>query len=339
MVWGPDRLPNQPIILGDGTLPLVESCKHVGVTLTTSSRAAKAGVATRVGTGTKTLLAARGIGSPSVPVTPAVLSKLYWSVAVPRSLYGLEVTPITDSGMEELEKMHRNNARIVQGLPHNVPLPAPLATLGWMSMKSHLAMTKMLFMWRVLCMDQNNIYRKVMIIMLKLIIKNEIQKVKMPSSPVSDMYRCIKMYKLDGALREGLLNGNFGKFEEWKKFIKNTVWQVEKMKWKCTCMLYKTLACYSQNVHEIRMHAWWYLAKDAPHLTKKIACVMSLLMGSQPSGLQKNNNSSRCKLCDNQAADTPTHIIFECETLQDVRATWWAKVMNKLPLALANDFG
>ena len=47
--------------------------------------------------------------------------------------YGLDVVPFNNKGIEELETAHRQHARLVQGIPINIPNPAPLATLGWMS--------------------------------------------------------------------------------------------------------------------------------------------------------------------------------------------------------------
>ena len=77
-------------------------------------------VCERIGAGRAVLHAARGLGSQQVPVTPAVLSKLYWSIAVPKMVYGFEVTPISKSRIRELDDAHRQNAKIVQGLPANI---------------------------------------------------------------------------------------------------------------------------------------------------------------------------------------------------------------------------
>ena len=75
-----------------------------------------------------------------------VLSQIYWSVGVTRMLYGLDVKPVSDAGLQELESAHREHAKIIQGLPNNVPNPAPLATLGWMSISSYVAIMKLRFL-------------------------------------------------------------------------------------------------------------------------------------------------------------------------------------------------
>ena len=58
--------------------------------------------------------AARSLGSKSVPVVPSVISKIYDSVAIPKSLYGMEVVPINQSGLEVIEKAHRGMSKLVQ---------------------------------------------------------------------------------------------------------------------------------------------------------------------------------------------------------------------------------
>ena len=55
-------------------------------------------------------------------------------------LYGLEIVPIKEKHISELERAHRKFAKIIQGLSNNVPNAAPLATLGWVTISSSVAM-------------------------------------------------------------------------------------------------------------------------------------------------------------------------------------------------------
>ena len=56
----------------------------------------------------KTVLhAAWGLGNLEVPVTSAVLSKVYWYKAVSKMVYGYEVTPISKSRIRELDDANR----------------------------------------------------------------------------------------------------------------------------------------------------------------------------------------------------------------------------------------
>ena len=76
-------------------------------------------------------------------------------------VYGFEVTPINKSRIRELDDAHRQNAKIVQGLPANISKTAPLALLGWLTLESYIDMNKMLFLWKMLCLPHEIIYRRI----------------------------------------------------------------------------------------------------------------------------------------------------------------------------------
>ena len=99
MVWGEDTSPNMNILLGNDEIRVVTSCKHVGVALASKSVDSFNAYQDRVAVGRKIVYSARGIGSERVPVSQLVMSKLYWSVVIPKITYGLEVTPLTEQGI------------------------------------------------------------------------------------------------------------------------------------------------------------------------------------------------------------------------------------------------
>ena len=147
----------------------------------------------RIGAGRNALLAARGLGSPRQPVPPTTLSKLYWSISVPKMTYGLEVVPTNDYMIEELDKAHRQNARIVQNPPSVTQKPSTHATIGWLTMKSYIAIRKMVFLWSILCLPDTNIYNVISVFMIKLHDRNDVES---PELPTFSMYQMICKYKL-----------------------------------------------------------------------------------------------------------------------------------------------
>ena len=134
MIFGKDHQPSKPIIMGETEILVRTSCKHMGVRLCNNETKMYDMVCERIGAGRAVLHAARGLGCQQVTVTPAVLSKLYWPIAVPKMVYGFELTPIRKSRIRELDDAHRQNAKIVQGLPANISKPAPLALLWWVTL-------------------------------------------------------------------------------------------------------------------------------------------------------------------------------------------------------------
>ena len=66
---------------------------------------------------------------------------------------------------------------------------------------------------------------------------------------------------------------------------------------------------------------------------KKICFVMSLLMSSQPKGVQCNFNRNTCALCCD-GPDAPCHILFQCEALTPEILLYWQNIVKEMPLAM-----
>ena len=145
----------------------------------------------RISSATNVVLAARGIGSYEAPVPPTILSNIYWTVAVPKMLYGLEVTPFPDKFIEEFELSHRKLCKLIQGLPCNTPLPAPLATINWMSIKSYIAMRKTIFLMQLVNLPDTHIYKRIVYLILSQIGPS---MPEVSRSPIKEMYRVAWQY-------------------------------------------------------------------------------------------------------------------------------------------------
>ena len=84
MILGKDDYPDLDVCLGDQSLQKFDSVKHMGITLCSNTKENKLSYLQRISKGRSVGLASKGIGSQMMPVNPAVLSKLYWSIAIPR---------------------------------------------------------------------------------------------------------------------------------------------------------------------------------------------------------------------------------------------------------------
>ena len=211
------------ILLGNDEIRVVTSCKHVGVALASKSVDVFNAYQDRVAGGRKIVYSARGIGSERVPVSPLVMSKLYWSAVIPKITYGLEVTPLTEQGIQLMERSHRQTCLLIQGLPQSTPTPAPLATVGWLSMVAFVAMKKILFLFRILCLPDHSIYKRVALYILGE-CRSNINISKIPtSSPIADMYKMACNCGLQGRLRTCVINNEFGCFNAHKLIIKRIV--------------------------------------------------------------------------------------------------------------------
>ena len=71
-------------------------------------------------------------------------------------------------------------------------------------------------------------------------------------------------------------------------------------------------------------------------MTNKISAVVSVLMGGQPKGLQCNLQFKICKLCDTRTADSPQHILLECDALKATRDPKMEDILICLPRGMQN---
>ena len=84
MIWGEDEMPNMPVKLGEAEIKIVRTCRHMTITLANDRKIEEESYKDPIGAAQNTVFAARGIDSFNTPMTPFILSKLYWSVTVPK---------------------------------------------------------------------------------------------------------------------------------------------------------------------------------------------------------------------------------------------------------------
>ena len=209
MMWGRDSFPNLSVTLGDVQLNCVKQSTHMGLEICANSQSENDALMKRIGKCRQSLLAFRGIGTYNVPATPSVLSNAYNSVSLVRMLYGLEVLPVKSAALNELEHAHLQHAKIIQNLPKSTARPAPLATVGWQSIKAVVTKMKMLFIIRMLMFPSDNIYRKVVIFCIRFhdLVSRESIKDMFTMSPTADMYRYARKYGLSYIV-DNLISGN-----------------------------------------------------------------------------------------------------------------------------------
>ena len=145
---------------------------------------------------------------------------------MPRLTYGLEVKTVHETALYDLERAHRQNAKIVQNLPQNTVNPAPLATIGWISIESHLAIMKICFLLWILCLQSDNVYRRVAIYLLNLnsLMTSGGAHIR---SPIVSMFAAAKRYHIGDVIHAFMRSDNaIGMNVEMKMMVKRVVWKM-----------------------------------------------------------------------------------------------------------------
>ena len=100
-----------------------------------------------------------GLSSAAVPVTPKI-SKLYWSVAMPKMTYSLEVLTTVPSHIEKLERTHNAIANQIQDIPKHSPNVC-IASLRRISVRLYIEIARIMFLWKSLLLKCSCIYKRV----------------------------------------------------------------------------------------------------------------------------------------------------------------------------------
>ena len=135
-----------------------------------------------------------------------------------------------------------------------------------------------------------------------------------------------------------LNNGSWDKVECIKTIVKRKILDIEKTRWKSTCLLYNSLGTYNKSVVSLELHPWWIFVRHFPATFRKVSCVFAILCGTQPIGLQRNLSSSICKLCTCSCRETSLHVLFECAALNHVRETLMGNIVDAMPRNMSNSF-
>ena len=339
VVFGKDYCPNQELKMGVNTLTIEEKVKHMGVVLCKTNSSKQDDINRRIGKGQSVLNAARGIGSEQIPMPPLVLSKIYWAVAIPKVTYGLDITPINGDCMIELEKFHPKSAKVIQCLPDNIPNPAPLSSIGWMSMRGYIAICQIMFLLRTLSLHEDNSYKVLVLNAIKRFVSARARGLRVKyAGPIANILHTFLEYGLFETFMHCVETKTFGDPNTWKGAVIKVVWERENDRWKATCILYGSLKAYSIIMQNIKIHPWWILTKNKPHLTRYVSSVIALLLGSQPRGLQRNFQNNLCNVCNARCLDTIEHVLFQCHCLKQLRRTWLYTIVSCMPRAMALDF-
>ena len=320
---------------------VVMSVNHLGLPQKSSQGNAEL-MEERVSKGRRVMNAYVGVTASSInPANPLTLSKIYWSVAVPSITYGLEVIPIKDADLEKLDKGQREAAKRVQGLPPNTSNPACLAQLGWRKLSTKIYVAKLMFLWQILSLAADSVYKKVTVIRLTKLEYSNLDQM----SPLWNIVSVAKKFGLFDSYRNMINSGIIPPKEAWKRQVKNVVMQHERNQWKIELLMYKKVDIYMCVISEIKPNSWWLLAKKYPSLIKQCKIIMQLIVGEGNLRVNvgircernKRDVESLCKMCEAEA-ETLNHMILKCPAHQSVRESLMAILSDYNLDELSDDY-
>ena len=337
-IWGDDVYPHIKVMFCNKEMVPSAKCKHMGVTLTSDRRTREEVWQERIGKGKQTVFSGLGIGGKYVRTSPNTMSKLYWAISVPRMIYGVETTPVTDSCMELLEDAHRHHANLIQNLPVRTPKPASLALLGWQSLSSFIGYLKIMFMVRTLCLPHTSIYRQLMVAGLNT-YQRMAERGETTVSPIGDTMKYVYRYGLYYVIQQCLNDGRWSLVASSKIVVKKRILNYDEISWRASCVLYRKLSVYVEIVPVRAISLWWTVVSRASGSFKRVSCVVALVCGTQPNGYGANFGlNARCQICTSFDSETFVHTVYHCDKLDNIRRRLTDNLEECMPQNMWTDY-
>ena len=270
--FGDIRKKNVRPKVGKDSIEIVKKDIHLGVVLTDKEECIKEMIDDRI-QGCKNIgYAIQGLGSHVTPVTPVTGSKVYWAVCIPKLCYGTELMDIKENVVNSMDMYHCKMAKHQQNLPSQSNNPGSLATLGWKSIKAHCNFLKLIFLWQLLLLPFDCVYKEICIKRLCLLF----YKGAIHQGPLYNILNVCKEYGISEIVRASLESGVYMQKQVWKSVIKKKLMSLENKRWSTICKMYKTLHFLSGDIY--KMSTWWIHAYHDHCFAKQNRIVIRLLL-------------------------------------------------------------
>ena len=338
IIFGQDKCSSTNLRLGDSVIVAVDVTKHMGVCLANSDKLKVQYVDGKILNSKCKVFATIGLGNERIPTSINVASRLYWTSILPSLLHGVETADYPDAAQANLEQFHGQSAKYFQNLPLQSPNVSCLATIGWKSMESHINILMLTFLWRLLLLPMNCVYKRVVLIRLwyhMYVVDGKHQ------GPTWNMLQRFREYGLIGILSDVMNTGYVMPIQEFKRLVHNLVINNELKRYKISCHLYSSLKLFKNCIPNIKMWPWWLFCLKNPKATRNVRTLLRIMCGRSELRSDKikfGAISNVCYKCDLNVMDSITHVVFECPESEIMRQNLMREVAEVAPPLLNNHF-
>ena len=247
-------------------------------------------------------------------------------------LYGSEVRTFTDQTVNKYEIAHRNMAKTIQHLPKSTPNNACIESLGWCNIRSYVDYKKLMYVWHLLSLGYNNIYRIIFIFRLSKLLEDD--NYGLSNSIVSQFIKtCIK-YSLLEIVKDIAFNVDypFPSKTLWKKMCNERIKQSTFVYWRFNLRFYTKLTIYRVVHSNIKPLCWWNIEKLSSSLFYKVRIIIRLLVGCNALDVYSKTSIPReqriCLLCNSGAIEDTAHFVMYCTFNRVPRKLLYEKIKS-----------
>lgn len=316
--------------LGESDVSVKNEYVHLGINNMSGSKIDMNEILDSIGRAKRALFGTIGSGLSSCILSPASISKVYHSVSLPKMITGAEVRYFSKNELDAYDSCHIEVAKRIQNLPTNCPNIAALSSLGWHDILYYVELAKLMFVFRLLSLSADSIYRRIFVLRFYFISSNMVYSV---FSPVAMIIKILKKYHMYDQVVFNLENGTLPSKAEWKKYCLSRMNTFHLPRWRLVLKLYPRLNIFRIVCVHYEQCIWWKIAKLCPMLKYKCVTMMKMLTCS--NSLNANvyrgrGNEELCARCGQ--LETEYHLVIECNDYQVERRELFMMIENSLDL-------
>ncbi|PJE77768.1 hypothetical protein CI610_03305 [invertebrate metagenome] len=299
------RNPNETWTLGHHTLDISHSQTHLG-TVFSSKLSNTERITNACDKGRITLHSIVGVAPSLSAISPVVKTSLYKKVVLPSILYGCEHwTNLTVTEISKIACFQHYAVKLILGLPRRTRSDIAESILGLFRISAEVDRRKLLFLQKMIAMDQSYLPKQIFTIRLHLYIS------VLPNTPANhkgyfpDIVKVLRKYNLLYYLETYLRSYIFPTKSQWKRIVKSTIRSYENSALK-ERMANDNDFSFFQKIHcSYDLYSLWHAA-ESPSDMQNIYYICSVL--ALPSGLA----DEQCPLCTMSHDVAVIHLCADC---------------------------
>jgi hypothetical protein len=313
------------LYLGETILQEVNVCTYLGTPIYLKESFVRDSIQERIKQAYRKVWMIKSLGSMRVQINPLTFSKAYWPTVGSKLVYGLFLMNLKSCTLDKIDKFHVNVAKNVQGLSNNTPAVVALSGLKWCRLSTYICKELLGFIEQIMKLPAVSIYKRIFVARVLELKRNNMLY---ENSIVSNMLQMCLRYELLNHVYEMIIDCKM--CNEWKKVVKERLYQKEEYEMKATVIMYRSLNSFQKIECSIKNgFIWWEVAKKNVNILYKVKVIMRTLV----------TNNEKCGYrCNCEEVPDISHILFRCSKNVNTRELWYQKLSEDMPEALMVDF-
>ena len=196
-----------------------------------------------------------------------------------------------------------------------------------MRLETEIYARKVMFIRTILCMDENSIYRRVMMARLQTFMTDpDTASENAHFSPLFDILRVAVMFGMMQMVVNMANNTHMYSKTCWKREVWTRAWKVENEEWSYTAALFSDTFYLRSTLRDTREQmVWWVISNSDPACIQmcenmaSMICRASALKSDSVEFKGTLTSVRACEGCDSFSEENLEHIVMHCGKHSGVR--------------------